>query len=235
MSIGQRIKERRNDIGITRDELGKLIGVSGSAVANYENDISVPKTEVFYKLFDALKCDANFLYQDFINGIYDYDMTLAEQRFFKSLRALDSYGKDALSAIMQAETDRVKAQNTQLKSPTRYIDFFYMPVSAGAGIDPGDGYSEPIEIPLTDVTARASYALRVSGDSMEPDYHTGDLLLINSKPAEDGELGIFIYQNEGFFKKLVKNRLVSLNPNYPPKEISDIDAFYNKGTVIGKL
>ena len=64
MSLNSRIKERREELGMTRNELSELIGVTPSAIANYENGVSYPKVELLFKLFDALKCDANYLYQD---------------------------------------------------------------------------------------------------------------------------------------------------------------------------
>lgn len=64
MSFGSRIKERREQLGMSRTELAEEIGVVASAVGNYENDYSTPKIELLYKIFDALQCDANYLYQD---------------------------------------------------------------------------------------------------------------------------------------------------------------------------
>ncbi len=43
MGIGYRIKEARENLGFTQTELGKLIGVTGSAITNYENETSHPK------------------------------------------------------------------------------------------------------------------------------------------------------------------------------------------------
>lgn len=45
-SIGNRIyriKEARENIGIIQTELGKMVGVTGSAITNYENETSHPK------------------------------------------------------------------------------------------------------------------------------------------------------------------------------------------------
>lgn len=64
MGIGKRIKEARKQKGLTQTELANLIGVTPSAITNYENETSHPKEPVLYKLFEALECDANFLFQD---------------------------------------------------------------------------------------------------------------------------------------------------------------------------
>lgn len=67
MSIGSRIKQRREELGITQTELAALIGVTKGAIGNYETDANSPKASIMYKIFDVLKCDANFLYQDETN------------------------------------------------------------------------------------------------------------------------------------------------------------------------
>lgn len=67
MSIGSRIKERREELGITQIELAQMLGVSKGAIGNYEVDANSPKASVMYKIFQILQCDANYLYQDDID------------------------------------------------------------------------------------------------------------------------------------------------------------------------
>ena len=43
MSINSRIKERREELGLSRNDLADIIGVTPSAIANYENGVSSPK------------------------------------------------------------------------------------------------------------------------------------------------------------------------------------------------
>ena len=64
MGIGRRIKEARENAGLTQEELGKLVGVTGSAITNYEKETSHPKESVMYSLIEALGVDANYLFQD---------------------------------------------------------------------------------------------------------------------------------------------------------------------------
>lgn len=67
MGIGRRLKEAREKAGLTQEELGKLIGVTGSAITNYEKETSHPKEPVMYALFEALNVDPNYLFQDCVN------------------------------------------------------------------------------------------------------------------------------------------------------------------------
>jgi len=64
MSIGSRIKEKREALGISQVEFARLIGVTKGAVGNYEAGTNSPKASILYRIFDVLHCDANYLYQD---------------------------------------------------------------------------------------------------------------------------------------------------------------------------
>ncbi len=64
--IGSRIKQARQRRGLSRRELAALVGVTYSAITNYENGISFPQPQVLCALFGALKVDANFLFQDYL-------------------------------------------------------------------------------------------------------------------------------------------------------------------------
>ena len=66
MSIGIRIKQAREKRGLSRKELATLVGVTVSAIGNYETDISFPKAPVLCAMFSALRVDANFLFQDYL-------------------------------------------------------------------------------------------------------------------------------------------------------------------------
>ncbi len=68
MSFATRLKEQRERIGLTQIQLASLLGVSKGAVGNYETGLSSPRAEILYKVFEVLHCDANFLFQDEMNG-----------------------------------------------------------------------------------------------------------------------------------------------------------------------
>lgn len=67
MGIGRRLKEAREKAGFTQEELGRMIGVTGSSITNYEKETSHPKEPVMYALIDALGVEPNFLFQDCVN------------------------------------------------------------------------------------------------------------------------------------------------------------------------
>lgn len=118
----------------------------------------------------------------------------------------------------------------------RRISLYDLPVSAGVGEFLSESTGTEIFIPDAPKTKEADYALRISGDSMEPKYHSGDVLLVeNCDFVEEGELGIFVLDGSGYFKKYGGDRLISLNTAYAPIMLKDFDRVSCCGRVVGKL
>ena len=68
---------------------------------------------------------------------------------------------------------------------------------------------------------------------MTPKYNNGDIVLVSYQPSVDiGEIGIFIYNGEGYIKRLEKDGLVSLNPKYATIRVSELDSFRTVGKVL---
>ncbi|HEY5586378.1 MAG TPA: XRE family transcriptional regulator [Ruminiclostridium sp.] len=84
MGIGSKIKEARLSLGMTQEQLANKLGITKSAIANYENGVSHPKEDILYKLFSALNVDANYLFE----GNYSSkNITIAAHR-------IDGYDND---------------------------------------------------------------------------------------------------------------------------------------------
>ena len=111
-----------------------------------------------------------------------------------------------------------------------------LPVSAGPGVYLDDSIAEEISIPSNEKTSSTDFALRISGNSMEPKYHDGDIVLVeDTDSVEIGELGIFVLDGNGYFKKFGGDRLISLNEEYGDILLRDYAEAVCCGRVIGKL
>ena len=64
MTFGARCRARREELGMSRAQLAAVLGVSLSAISNYETGVSFPKENLLLRLFDALQTDPNTLFQD---------------------------------------------------------------------------------------------------------------------------------------------------------------------------
>ena len=132
--------------------------------------------------------------------------------------------------------DRSDSMYKQNGFGKRAVILYELPVSAGPGMFlDGVGTSE-IMIPDNAKTGDADYALRISGNSMEPKYHNGDVLLVEETDSvEVGEAGIFILDGAGYFKIFGGDRLISLNPEYSDIPLRDFSEVSCCGKVVGKL
>lgn len=59
--IGQRIKEKRIEKGLTQEKLSEMIGVGPSHMSHIESGSTVPSFEVFISILNALGCSADDL------------------------------------------------------------------------------------------------------------------------------------------------------------------------------
>lgn len=207
MGIGKRIKEARNALNLTQEELANLLGVTKGAVANYENETSHPKEPIMYKMFDALNVDANYLFQDVAKiPKKENDVTFSEFEHIKKYRSLDERGKRTIDLLIQEELKLSSRNTASMKKPVRMIQYYQRLVSTGAGrIIFDDVPCDLIEIPDIPEYRKAKYAISVNEDSMKPLYYDGDILLI--EPAREisiGESGIFIVDGKPHVKKLAK-------------------------------
>ncbi len=118
----------------------------------------------------------------------------------------------------------------------RSMLLYDLPVSAGPGVYLDDSCADEIHVPDNEKTQLADFALRISGNSMEPKYHDGDILLVqDTDSVEVGELGIFILDGNGYFKKYGGDCLISLNPEYGEILLKEYAEAVCCGRVIGRL
>ena len=59
--IGQRIKQKRIEKGLTQERLSEIIGVGPSHMSHIESGSTVPSFEVFISILNALDCSADEL------------------------------------------------------------------------------------------------------------------------------------------------------------------------------
>ena len=237
MSIGSRLKLRREELGLTQTELAKLIGVSKGSIGNYESEISSPNENILIKLFSALDCDANYLYHDDINKSND-SISNTELQHIKKYRALDEHGKKIVDFVLNEEYGRSTEQESGELIQTNCIvlTMYEDAVSAGTGEYLNDGRCVEVTVDETPLTERADFILRVSGDSMEPTYYDGDKVLVeNAVELSVGEIGIFVLNGQGYIKEYRPEGLFSHNKKYGIIKINENDRCEVVGRVIGKI
>ena len=101
MSFGEQLRRRREELGISRAELAEKLGVSRSAIGNYETGVSAPKEDVLLRLFDALQVDPNYLYRDSFRA-QEPGVSEEELRLVKKYRRLNLTGRRTVYALVDS-------------------------------------------------------------------------------------------------------------------------------------
>lgn len=239
------------------------LGLSSSKITAWKSG-SIPKYGILKKIADFFNVPVSFLFaedtdilgkdledreQDLISifkKLDEYDKgkvfskaeTLAEiaaeraaEQAKKEEKTVQSSGDERLTPQKPLPFPTAPEQNEEEKF---YVDICSLPASAGTGVYLDDSSTEPLQIVHTDLAERANYAVRVSGDSMEPRFFDGDIVLVETCPSvEEGEIGVFIVNGEGYIKQYGDNCLISLNPKRKNIQLHEFDTVYCRGRVLG--
>lgn len=169
--------------------------------------------------------------------------TDAERSHLQKYRALDGYGREAVDGVLETEYRRCREQGGAVlhlpetdgaEVSSLVLPEVLQPAAAGYGDPADDETTTPVRVLSTDLTRKADYILRVHGDSMEPQLHDGDRVLVRRQPSvEIGETGIFLRDGERVIKIYRGDRLESVNPKYGSLPFCGFSAC--KGLVLGVL
>ncbi len=61
MTLGEKIKSLRSDVGLTQKQLAVLTNIPRTSISTWELDKSIPSTEALFALADALQCTVDYL------------------------------------------------------------------------------------------------------------------------------------------------------------------------------
>ena len=182
MSFGEQLKCRRKELGLSRSELAKQLGVSQSAVGNYETGVSAPKEEILLRIFDALHVEPNYLYRGSFESAGG-DASPEERTLVEKYRALSPAGRQTIHTLLDALC-RMQGE------PARTIPLYRSPAAAGAAA-PVPGLDYELLTVTGDVPPAAELAVRMEGDSMAPYIPSGSVIYIHHAPLANGDVGLF--------------------------------------------
>lgn len=232
--VCDRIKYYRAKRGIEQKALADQLGVTGNSISNWENGRSRPDVNLLPAIAKALGISLYDLY-----GIDDprLQYTAGEQSLVSRFRDLTLGHQKAINSLIdQLLVSQAIDNCPKLTELTRYENN----LAAGVGMDIDfDDAGEPFYLYSSRLVDRADSVFVVNGESMEPDYHDGDMVLVEQIPGapdlQYGEVGAFFVENEPYIKVFEKDGLHSLNPEYPPMLAENYEAVYVIGRVIGTV
>ena len=230
----ERIRFYRERAGMEQKTLARLIGVTGNAISNWENGRGRPDINLLPDICRALNVTMYDLFDMEDPGIR---YSAGEQIFLDQYKQLSPGHRMAVDQMVDTLLKVQIAENVPL---IRRLTFYQKSLAAGVG-DPSeiDDEGQPIFLYASREVDRADCVFTVNGDSMEPEYHNGDMVLVSRIPdAPDlqlGEVGAFIVGNETYIKVYREEGLESLNPKYPIMHFHDAESVYLIGRVTGIL
>lgn len=227
--LQRKLKERSVDVGYT-------------TLFRWEKGETEPSAYQLLAICDALEIPD--MYSFFMSG------GKGQQLNDEGMKKLMEYRADLLA------TGKYTPIQKQAKPEIRYVE---MPVSSlGASAGTGEFLSEDnielMRFPEDKVPAKADFALRVVGDSMEPIYQDHQLVWVQScNTLLPGEVGIFVLDGHGYIKAYAEQEpdeaekedytdsngvvhmqpvLISYNQKYEPRKVLQSARFKICGRVL---
>ena len=194
METGELISVYRKEAGMTLDELAAASGVSKGAL----NKIISGETKS--PTLDNMKGIAKALgkrLSDFDDEIIKKAPSMSDEAkaLVFDFQRLDCWGRKTVKAVVAAELERVQDKDrflreTDPEEEPKVINLFLDPSAAGLALGETGQLCEPYELRETD-PPNASYAIRIQGDSMEPDFPDGSIAFVCHDEMRDGDIGVF--------------------------------------------
>ncbi|NQM01814.1 helix-turn-helix domain-containing protein [Streptococcus suis] len=237
--IGQRLRELRLKHNLEQIEVAQKLGYkSDTTISKWENGKNLPTGKKLILLAQLF----NTTTDEILLGETTPTTTpnsLIEQISDKVVQLTEPNQKNVLrysSELLDKQNTVADSKNTVNELQATYYTYNYydQPASAGTGQYLNDVKVETIELPIE---VDADFVVPIYGDSMEPEYHSGDYVFVKlSVDLSDGDIGVFAYNGDAYIKQLrITDQgayLHSLNPDYDNIPITADTDFRTIGEVV---
>lgn len=217
MFSGEKLKKIRQEKGYSQADLAKLLQLSRASYFNWENGKTKPNQKNLKQLSQIFKVDPTYFLSE--HDIVNIFLKLNPDNQVK----LENYAEELL-----------KEQEIIKPLPKLYAYKVFEKLSAGTGYSYfGDGNYDTV---FYDEQLDYDFASWVFGDSMEPTYLNGEVVLIKQTGFDyDGAIYAVDWDGQTYIKKVYREeeglRLVSLNNHYADKFVP----YYENPHIIGKI
>ncbi len=242
-NLSDNIKYFRKQNKLTQKELARKLKIAPTAISAWEVGRNKPLMDNIEQMASIFGIPKSKLLGD---EIYKIQETSSPELIPSTLQKINSTSsqlehKRQLNVLDYAET-QLEQQNIVEDSKNTVVELFSYnyydhAASAGTGQYLNDVQVETIELP---VDYDADFVIPVYGDSMEPEYHSGDYVFVKlSVELSDGDIGVFEYYGDAYIKQLLIHAegafLHSLNDKYNDILIDRDSDFRIIGKVVGNF
>ncbi len=228
--FSERLKNALSERGMKQTELSERTGISKSSISEWLNGRYEAKADKIVLIAKALNVNESYL--------IGLDVPMENEVEYSSTKTIldnifNKLEKPRQEIVINTAQEQLDEQNKD-----KVIKLFPYNVqeklSAGTGYDyDGNG---SYDIAYFDKEIDYDFASWVFGDSMIPDYQSGDVALIKQCPFDyDGQVYAVDWDGQSYIKKVYKEenglRLVSTNEKYSDK----FAPFTEEPRIIGKV
>lgn len=231
-TLGERMREAREGAEMTIQEAADRIGIKYSRLVSWENNHHRPNADYIIKMCKIYNVSADELLQT----SHEYTLNIPEAKIIKVFRELSEQSQELFMMIVRDFSEFAPQREESSTEQLLERPLYDLPASAGSGQFLDSDTFEMKSFPSYLVPSNATFCVRVSGDSMEPDYPDGSIVFVSqTKDIQTGDIGIFILNNEGYIKQAGDNRnLISINPDYDDIHIDRYDDLRVVGKIVGE-
>ena len=219
-----KLKALRKEKKLNQGEVAELLGITAQAYQKDEYGTAELTHENLVKLADFYGVSADYLLgRTEIKAMAgttpaeQLDVSAVEKRIIERYTQLDENMRAVCVEVFRQLTGAAFPGENEKPDIIVYSRMHRMKASAGAGYDlENDDEWREVRIYDCQEAHDADFAVEVDGDSMEPDYHDGEIVFV--KLADEvpvGAVGLFIHDGKGYIKERGEKCLISRNPDYP--------------------
>lgn len=174
-----RLKELREKRGMNMREVAAALGYKYMTYVNYEKGDRQLYPDQLIKIADFYEVSI-----DYLLGRDDRTVVIRSP-LDEKYEALDERGRKVVDAVIEVESGSKIVELP--KRETKIIPLFVAAAGPGEPV-PDEGFGD-YEV---DADSDANFAVKISGDSMEPYLHDGEVVLCKRKRPEIGDLAVIM-------------------------------------------
>ena len=234
MSFGKVLREYRLKANLEQEQLGKVCGVTGNSISNWECERSKPDVSLVPILCKALNMPLHAFFG--MNDPNTYSKN--EKALITDYRSLTTPNKKQLHKVMDAilESQR-EARRENYRSTRCGLRCVYRNLAAGFGVPiDEEPESHPLYVRMSREACKADYIFPVSGESMEPDFPDGSMVFVEKVDPDFisyGDIIACVVSGTPYIKIHQKDGLHSINPKYKVIHVGEDESVHLIGRVVG--
>lgn len=234
LKIADELNRLKDKNGLTQQDIVKGSGISQSTLSQYFSGKRLPSKTNSKKLADFFKVPVEQI-DPRLNTAASSLKSDTAQKIDEIVSKLkpEPYQKNVLNFAKGQLVEQRALEVHDIVVEYVAYNYYDQPVSAGTGQYLNEVQIETIQLP---VKVDADFVCPIYGDSMEPDYKSGDYVFVKlTVELPSGTVGVFDYEGEAYIKQLIiekdKAYLRSFNKKYKDIPINSDSDF----RIIGKV